>query len=540
MTGGFFDPEAALRRAGALEEVFAPAPGNGAAGDAAGALDAAWPVPDVALATSDALPAPRSPSGLFPGPWPDWIEAAAEGAGAPPDYTGTALLCAVGAQIGNARWGQPWPGWREPPALYVALVGNPSAGKSPALDVVVDRVAELEAELNGDWEERQRECRTVRQAAKEHRARWEAAVKAAVEKGVPPPAEPDGAREPDVPARRRLRSTDPTVERAAELGGRNPRGLLLVRDELAGWIANMDRYAGASAGGGDRAFWLQAYGGRPWASDRKKDGDAGLLVPHLTWSVIGGIQPDRVASLLMAGDDDGLAARFLFAWPAPGERSGRPARCADLDALRRALRRLRELPWEPPEPVVLPFTDAAAAAMEGWRREVVRLEDGAGGLFLSWVGKLPGFAVRLAVVFEHLAWAAREGGTAPEAVGEDAMRRATAFLAVYAVPMARRVFGEAALPEAERDARRLARWLLRQAPCPEVLNARVLRRQADGPGIPKAERITTALGELAELGWVRSEATSGHRGGRPRGDWAVNPMVRTAAARCAVVGAGAS
>jgi hypothetical protein len=263
-----------------------------------------------------------------------------------------------------------------------------------------------------------------------------------------------------------------------------------------------------------------------------------LVVPHLTWSVLGGIQPDRVASLLMGGDDDGLAARFLYAWPAPGTRGRRPRRAADASALLRALRRLRELPWEPPEPVDLPFTDAAATMMEGWRREVAELEDGANGLFLSWVGKLPGFALRLAVVFEHLAWAAREGAAAPpEAIGEDAMERATAFLAAYAVPMARRVFGEAALPEAERDARRLARWLLRQDPCPEVLNARVMRRQADGPGIPKADRITGALGELAELGWVRS-ALAREGGGRPRGDWAVNPAVR-AAARDVAIGPGA-
>ena len=39
----------------------------------------------------------------------------------------------------------------------------------------------------------------------------------------------------------------------------------------------------------------------------------------------------------------------------------------------------------------------------------------------------------------------------------DALTRALGFLAEYAVPMAKRTFGEAALPEAERDARRLAR-----------------------------------------------------------------------------------
>ena len=50
----------------------------------------------------------------------------------------------------------------------------------------------------------------------------------------------------------------------------------------------------------------------------------------------------------------------------------------------------------------------------------------------------------------------------------DDLERAIAFLAEYARPMARRAFGEAALPEVEGDARRLARWYLRQPRNPVV------------------------------------------------------------------------
>ena len=93
-----------------------------------------------------------------------------------------------------------------------------------------------------------------------------------------------------------------------------------------------------------------------------------------------------------------------------------------------------------------------------------------------------------------------------------------------------RAFGEAALPEAERDARRLARWLLRQSPIPGTLNARALRRQVDGPGITSSERIEAALRELAELGWVRpAPAREGGGKGRQRADWSVNPALRESA-----------
>jgi hypothetical protein len=69
--------------------------------------------------------------------------------------------------------------------------------------------------------------------------------------------------------------------------------------------------------------------------------------------------------------------------------------------------------------------------------------------------------------------------------------------------MARRAFGQAALPQAERDSRRLARWLLLRQPVPTTLNVREVRRMADGQGIPDAARLEAALHELAALGWVR-------------------------------------
>jgi hypothetical protein len=169
-------------------------------------------------------------------------------------------------------------------------------------------------------------------------------------------------------------------------------------------------------------------------------------------------------------------------------------------------------------------------ALQNFRRRVKAMEAEATGLFLSWLGKLPGMAVRLAVIFLHLEWLAHpsdEPVPSPEVVGLNAITRALGFLGDYAVPMARRAFGEAALPEAERDARRLARWILQQSPTPEMLNARTLRRMANGPGIASSERIEAALAELAELGWVRpAPGRDGGGKGRQRSDWMVTPELR--------------
>lgn len=124
----------------------------------------------------------------------------------------------------------------------------------------------------------------------------------------------------------------------------------------------------------------------------------------------------------------------------------------------------------------------------------------------------------------------QDGTPAPERITLDDVVRAIGFLSEYVVPMARRAFGEAALPEPERDARRLARWYLRQPhPRPAVVNTRILRRMADGPGIPTAPRIEAALIELGELGWTRpAPGRDGANAGRQRADWTINPAVLNA------------
>ena len=132
--------------------------------------------------------------GLF---WAEWIEATAEGCSAPRDYVATGLLSIASALIGNARWVSPWPGWSEPPALWIANIGSPSSGKSPAMDPLLKIVADIEYEMAEGFSDDRRQWQTRREAAKVARSLWESEVKTAVNNGVPPPDMPKAAVEPD-------------------------------------------------------------------------------------------------------------------------------------------------------------------------------------------------------------------------------------------------------------------------------------------------------------------------------------------------------
>ena len=134
-----------------------------------------------------------------------------------------------------------------------------------------------------------------------------------------------------------------TIESVATLlATAAPKGLLIVRDELAGWIAGMNAYNDAG-----RAFWVEAYGGRPYRVERQKHPEP-IIIPRLAVAVYGGTQPDRLAPLMREADD-GLLARFLWAWPEPIPfRLGRAAPGAQWAI--GALDRLRELDLQPGDP----------------------------------------------------------------------------------------------------------------------------------------------------------------------------------------------
>ena len=145
---------------------------------------------------------------------------------------------------------------------------------------------------------------------------------------------------------------------------------------------------------------------------------------------------------------------------------------------------------------------------------------------MSWLGKLPGFAVRLATIFEHLYWCGdqADGVLSPTNISEKAVVGAVAFLNDYSISMARRCFGEAALPKPEKDAATLARWIARQAPVSKVLNARDIQRLRLAR-LSARDDVHEALVELEQAGWVRQilAQTGWQRKGRR--DWEVSPKL---------------
>jgi hypothetical protein len=287
-----------------------------------------------------------------------------------------------------------------------------------------------------DFPDRWREWRFQNEFAKVTKQLWHRKLRIAVREGAafPTLSAPMEMAEPLAP---RLRQHDVTIEKVAELlGGAAPKGLLVVRDELVGWVASMNTY---HAGG--RSFWIEAYGGRPYRVERKMHPEP-VVIPRLAVAVYGGTQPDRLARLKRDGDD-GLLGRLLWLWPEPIPfRLGRQAPGADWAIA--ALDRLRELdlrPGDPSQPILMPLTADGRHAIEIFGREMQGLQQHADGLLRAAYGKARGQTLRLALVLEMLWWCANSGCAAPpNRISGRALQAAATLMDAFFLPMAQRVY----------------------------------------------------------------------------------------------------
>jgi len=222
--------------------------------------------------------------------------------------------------------------------------------------------------------------------------------------------------------------------------------------------------------------------------------------------------------------DDGLMARISWVWPDPVDfHIGKQA--LGVEWAINALDKLRELDLSTsmsPSPIMVPLVPSAVPILEEFGREMQQRQRWASGLLRSAYGKARGQALRLSLVLEYLWWCAADGmAPPPSQISEEAITAATGFVGEYSMPMAERVYGDAALPEEERLPATLARWLISQRP-PESINAREVQR-LKLPGLREAEKVRIALGGLVDVDWLRPAPD--RAGGGPGRRRAIMPSI---------------
>lgn len=493
-----------------------------------------WPMPDMSLLNGSRADPPEFPIRINDtdtkvlGYWSDWVEQKAEGAGVSADYIACLTLTVFGSLIGNARWVEAWPGWRHPPFIWVALVGDASSNKSPAMNAIFPALADLETDLAHGFADTLRQHDALVEAAQLHSTEWKANVKTAIEQGRPPPSRPEKSVDPQSPERPRLVAGDTTIEALGDILYGNPKGVLVKRDELSGWLTSFDRYSG----GGDRSFWLECFNGDSYVIDRKKHKDDPINIRHLAVGVCGGLHPEKLQGLLFDAPDDGLAARLLMCWPnsVPPTRPINYSEAGPFGPIGSCLKKLIELEMVDDGqgntvPKILALTDDAAELFQSWRKKNYLEEQATSGLYRSHIGKFPGLVLRLSLILEFMHW--NPVDPEPENISAQSVSLACLLIHDYFQPMALRCYADAALPEADRNAAKIFKVL--KATGLQKFNARMMGRQkvkgARFPRLKAAER-NEALKILEDGYIIRAAPTrSGEMPGVQTSDYVVNPGV---------------
>ena len=176
---------------------------------------------------------------------------------------------------------------------------------------------------------------------------------------------------------------------------------------------------------------------------------------------------------------------------------------------------------------LLPYARLGPAAGElwsEWQTDLMRRasQGRVGGRHAGRIGKYPGLAARLVLVFHLVDWAAgRVSDEDVRLVPPQTLARVLDLMDSYMVPMDAREYRAFDRSQAANGGERIARWIADKHP--ESFTLREVRRHG-WSGLSEPKNVEAAVEWLAAMGWVR-EADPEQRAGRPANRFEVNPRV---------------
>ncbi len=491
------------------------------------APDALWsnpkPLPDARP------PVPTFKSAVLPDVVRPWVEDVSERLQCAPDYAAVGTMVALSSVIGRRVGICPkrHDDWLVVPSLWGGIVGRPGIMKTPALAEAMRPLRRLEAESLGGYREAlsAHELDAIQREAQAKALKQKLAATAKNGRDMTALiAEMAELREQDKagPVCVRYETNDATVEKLGELLAENPQGLLMFRDELVGWLRNLDKQGHEGA----RAFFLEAWDGKSgFTYDRIGRGT--VRIEAACVSILGGIQPGPLAHYVReaarsGAGADGLLQRFqMVVYPDEPSRWRNVDRWADSTARNSAFSAFQKLAFVDAQSIgadmsgdipFFRFEESAQEAFTEWRMELetVKLRADEPEMIEAHLSKYRSLVPSLALIC-HLT----DGGTGP--VSELAMIKAAAW-AEYLESHARRIYSLALDDNVALCA------LAHRIQAGDVKNGFTPKEVYDHHWRAlDAEATRRAVDGLEALDWLRAEEVS--TGGRPSTRCWINPRV---------------
>ncbi|MGQ3888468.1 YfjI family protein [Legionella sp. CNM-1927-20] len=432
-----------------------------------------------------------------------------------PDFAAVAAIVGLSALLGRKAiiYPKQHDDWAVTPNQWGAIIGRPSAMKSPSMKEALKPLKQLDISAAQQFEEEvknyEEECQLIELEKLEAKNKAKNALKKdnreAAKKAL------KFLECAPKPVRKRLIVNDATIEKLGELLKENSNGLLLVRDELSGWLGKLNKEEYQT----ERAFYLECFDGNGnYFYDRIGRGT--IVIQNCTLSVIGGIQPSKIAALvrdaIKGTGDDGLIQRFQFAilpddigcWEWIDRAPNQQAK-EKYDTI---FQSLHELSFDTAggEPRYFRFTNEAQQLFINWMKEIqdaARCAD-IHPVLESHMLKMPQTIAGLALLFEII-----DGGR--DAVGIEATSKSLDW-ASYLLSHAKRLYS-IALNDSLDGAKLI---LKRKSNLDDPLTARTIQRKG-WSGLNSIKEVNDALTWLVDYGYIVPKIlSSADTNGRPK------------------------
>jgi len=195
------------------------------------------------------------------------------------DFLSAAVMFTVASVCGNKYKLQVKPGWEATPIFWFACVGYPGTIKTHPVKLITKPLVELDrlSKINYDSE-------------MEH---------------FNPEAKPRQTK----PKFKQNLISDYTIEALHQVHSFNTRGLGMYKDELNGFLNDMNRYRKGS----DLEFWLESFNNGSFIVNRATKEP--IMINDICINIIGTIQHQIITDIISSNKGNGFIDRFLFTSP---------------------------------------------------------------------------------------------------------------------------------------------------------------------------------------------------------------------------------
>jgi Protein of unknown function (DUF3987) len=449
------------------------------------------------ITTPTSIPVRPFPVEVFPQTIAALITQGAAALPCAPDLIGVPMLAVLGTAIGTSYEVEMKPGWTEGPRIYSGVIALPGDKKSPAEKLATRPLHTLQAKHGQDFEAQKLQHDLAMLVYEVELADWRSKRRKKADTAQPERTKQPPPPKPDAPTMAQLLTVDATVEALASIIHSNPRGLLMERDELTGWVLAMNQYKAGK--GADRQMWLSFWNGASVVINRKGRPDP-LVLSNPFVCVTGGLTPDCLDDLVdVRGREDGFLPRILLAYPDPVSLTYTQATVTS--AAQRTyedlITSLLALGAESPKHMtVATFTTPGRAALITFLHELYdRCNSVDCPVYLRHViAKLEAYTGRLALILQlsrYVSGNSRTDNIEPQSV------RGAAELIRYFLSHAERIYPRLRTTDEDRQVEAAVRWVEahgRATTARAVLTSKVA-------GVKSASEAKTLLTRLADRGF---------------------------------------